>query len=91
LTSTCNPSISLLPLSVTSLIPLEAKKIAIEVYDCQDSDSVQYEDGGGGGDDTLLDQSDLETDEDKILYTMIGKTEIPIDKVLTNLLTNEVR
>lgn len=29
-------------------------------------------------------------DEDKVLFPMIGKTEITIDKVLSNLLTTDV-
>jgi hypothetical protein len=29
-------------------------------------------------------------DDDKIFYTKIGKTEISIDKILSNLLVNEV-
>jgi hypothetical protein len=33
----------------------------------------------------------MENDEDKIFYTKIGKTEIQVDKVLTNLLNFEVR
>lgn len=68
------------------MIPLDAKKIRVEVFDCQDSESVHYETLG----EEDLDQSDMETDEDKILYTQIGKTEIPIDKVLSNLLTTNV-
>jgi hypothetical protein len=39
----------------------------------------------------ITDRSDFEVDEDKILYTKIGKTEIQIDKVLTNLLVQDVR
>mmetsp|Transcript_37316 Transcript_37316/g.27545 ORF Transcript_37316/g.27545 Transcript_37316/m.27545 type:complete len:83 (-) Transcript_37316:487-735(-) len=36
----------------------------------------------------MTDKSELE-DEDKVLYNVVGKSEIHIDKVLTNLLTAE--
>lgn len=70
------------------MIPIDAKKIIIEVYDAQDSESA-YKDLDKDDLDST-DRSEFEADEDKILYTKIGKTEIPIDKVLSNLLTIEV-
>jgi hypothetical protein len=68
-------------------IPDDAKKFIIEIYDAQDSEST----GGRDyeiDDMNLTDRSEFE-DDDKILYTKIGKTEIPIDKVLSNLLVVE--
>jgi hypothetical protein len=38
----------------------------------------------------LTDRTDFDNDDDKVLYNKIGKTEIQIDKVLTNLLVTEV-
>jgi hypothetical protein len=35
-------------------------------------------------------KSEMDDDDDKVLYPKIGKTEITIDKVLSNLLVNEV-
>lgn len=69
-------------------MPVDAKKIIIEVYDAQDSESVHNE--LDQDDLNLTDRSDFDVDEDKILYTKVGKTEIPIDKVLSNLLTLDV-
>jgi len=36
-------------------------------------------------------KSEMDDDDDKVLYPKIGKTEITIDKVLSNLLVNDVR
>lgn len=33
----------------------------------------------------------MDDDDDKVLYPKIGKTEITIDKVLSNLLVNDVK
>ena len=35
-------------------------------------------------------RSEMDDDDDKVLYPKIGKTEITIDKVLSNLLNNDV-
>lgn len=70
------------------MIPLDAKKLVIEVYDASDSDTINNE--LEADDLNITDRSDLENDDDKILYTKIGKTEIMVDKVLSNLLTTEV-
>jgi hypothetical protein len=35
-------------------------------------------------------KSEMDDDDDKVLYPKIGKTEITIDKVLSNLLVNDV-
>ena len=45
----------------------------------------------GGGDDDMntTERSDFD-DEDKIFYNKIGKTEIQIDKILSNLLVSDV-
>lgn len=50
----------------------------IEIYDAQDSEA-------GKVDDSITEKSDID-DEDKVLFQLIGKTEISIDKVLSNLL-----
>ncbi len=60
----------------------------IEIYDAQDSD---YATNPGTEDDLNQTERSEQDDEDKILYTKIGKTEILIDKILTNLLIQEVR
>ena len=39
-------------------------------------------------DNNVTDRSDFD-DDDKIFYTKIGKTELLIDKILSNLLDNE--
>ena len=36
-----------------------------------------------------INQSEMEDDEDKVIFKMIGKTEIAIDKVLMNLLAED--
>lgn len=69
-------------------MPSNAKKIIIEVYDAQDSENLQKELENDELNST--DRSDFEVDEDKIFYTKIGKTEILIDKVLQNLLVQDV-
>lgn len=69
------------------MLPVEAKKIVVEVYDAQDSDSVHGE--LNEEDLNMTDRSDLETDEDKIFYTRIGRTETQVDKVLAQLLVSE--
>lgn len=53
--------------------------------------SQRYTNNNDDSDDlhNLTDKSDFEIDEDKILYTKIGKTEILIDKVLSNLLVED--
>lgn len=38
----------------------------------------------------ITDRSDMDNDEDRIFYSKIGKTEIQVDKVLSNLLVFEV-
>lgn len=55
----------------------------IEIYDAKDSDGVNPD----MGEDSLnmTDRSEID-DDDKVFYTKIGKTELPIDKILTNLL-----
>ncbi len=64
---------------------MDSKKIMIELYDTSESESrSQY------GDDNIsyADRSEID-DDDKVLYTKLGKTEISIDKVLSNLLVLE--
>ena len=60
----------------------------IEIYDCQDSavESAKAEDSID--DLNLTERSEFE-DDDKILFSKIGKSEIAIDKVLSNLLVNQ--
>ena len=70
------------------MIPTDAKKVMIEIYDCQDSavESAKAEDSID--DLNLTERSEFE-DDDKILFSKIGKSEIAIDKVLSNLLVNQ--
>ena len=70
-------------------MPSDAKKIKIVMYDCQDSETTQTRDIDED-DLNLTDRTDFDNDDDKVLYNKIGKTEIQIDKVLTNLLVTEV-
>lgn len=63
------------------MLPVDARRIVVEVFDAQDGDSKEL-----GEDLNMTDRSDLENDEDKLFYTKIGKTEIQIDRVLTQLL-----
>lgn len=37
-----------------------------------------------------INQSEMEDDDDKVIFQRLGKTEIAIDKVLMNLLAEEV-
>jgi hypothetical protein len=72
-----------------SLMPNDSKKLILEIYDAQDSEGL-----GNDGEDSLniTDRSRSqiseveEDDDDKVFYTKIGRTELPIDKILTNLL-----
>ena len=66
------------------MVPKDSKKIIIEIYDAYDQNTIQKD--FDEDEMNITDRSDFEVDEDKILYTKIGKTEINIDKVLTNLL-----
>ena len=55
------------------MLPVEAKKLVIEIYDAQDSEvsvNANEED-----DVNTTNRSDFD-DEDKIFYTKIGKTEV---------------
>eukprot|EP00347_Sterkiella_histriomuscorum_P021806 403332703 len=79
-----NPVINL---DIDILMPKDAKKIIIEVFDAQDSENLQKE--LEQDDLNSTDRSDFEVDEDKIFYSKIGKTEIIIDKALQNLLVQE--
>ena len=65
------------------MIPNDAKKIVVELYDASDSETKDMDQ-----DDVSLSQRSLD-DEDKILYNKIGRTEMAIDKVLSNLLVVE--
>ena len=58
-----------------SQIPDDAKKIILEFYDAQDSDAL------GEDDLNLTERSDFD-DEDKVMHTFIGRTELNIDKIL---------
>lgn len=71
-------------------MPADAKKIKIVIYDCQDSETTQTREFDED-ELNITERSDFENDEDKVLYNKIGKTEIQIDKVLTNLLVTEVQ
>jgi len=73
-----------LNLDIDILIPEDARKLVIELYDAQDSDNSVGQDD----DHNVTDRSDFD-DDDKIFYTKIGKTELLIDKILSNLLDNE--
>lgn len=65
-------------------MPNDSKKIVLEIYDAQDSDGLGEE---------SMSRSNIsevdEDDDDKVFYTKIGRTELPIDKILTNLLIQE--
>jgi hypothetical protein len=39
---------------------------------------------------SVTNKSEMDDDDDKVLFPKIGKTEITIDKVLSNLLVDEV-
>lgn len=69
------------------IIPSDASKIIIELYDASNSEEALNADF----DDSRTMKSEMEDDDDKVLYPKIGKTEITIDKVLSNLLVNDVR
>ena len=64
-------------------MPDNPRKLKIEFYDAQDSDNANQNDN----DMNMTDRSDFD-DEDKIFYTLIGKTELSVDKILANLLDN---
>jgi hypothetical protein len=55
------------------------------LYDASNTEQANVAD-----DISLTQKSDMEDDEDKVLFQKIGKTEISIDKVLSNLLNGEV-
>lgn len=57
------------------------------MYDASNSEEAQNTDF----DDSRTMKSEMEDDDDKVMYPKIGKTEITIDKVLSNLLVNDVR
>ena len=65
------------------MIPDDAKKIIIELYDASDSTIEEK-------DEISQSERSEPDDEDKIFYNKIGKTELLIDKVLQNLLNQEV-
>ena len=56
------------------------------MYDASNSEEAQNTDF----DDSRTMKSEMEDDDDKVMYPKIGKTEITIDKVLSNLLVNDV-
>ena len=77
-------------------MPERSSKIQIEIYDAQDSDYAN----DNFQQSTLFDELDEDDtinrthrsdydDEDKILYTKIGMTEIKIDKILKHLLLDD--
>ena len=57
------------------------------MYDCQDTDTTTN--NNDDLDDLNLTERSEFDDDDKILFTKIGTSEIPIDKVLSNLLVVE--
>ena len=56
------------------------------MYDASNSEEALNADF----DDSRTMKSEMEDDDDKVLYPKIGKTEITIDKLLSNLLVNDV-
>ena len=83
---TCNLFLSMLFInSFNSLLQVKAQKLAFELYDAQDSEFGQ----DMGDELNMTDKSELD-DDDKLLYNIIGKSEIQLEKIFTNLLTNDV-
>lgn len=62
-------------------LPSDAEKIIIEFFDCSDTDMAL-------GNTHEMSQLEEEDDEDKVLFSYIGRSEIAVDKILTNLLVN---
>lgn len=54
----------------------------MEFYDAQDSEAMEDE-------LNLTERSDFD-DEDKVMHTLIGRTELSIDKILQQLLVSDV-
>ena len=74
-------------MSVCRLISYNSQKLIFEIYDASDSDaaakSISYDQMDASS------RSDFD-DEDKIFFKKIGKTEIAVDKILQNLLDDDV-
>jgi hypothetical protein len=67
-----------------SILPDDGKKLILEVYNAVDSDSFDGTHSENNDRSNLTVNTIEDTDKDQ--YVRIGRTEIPIDKILQNLL-----